>query len=121
MATLSKGAIELVPAGDTQPLFASRELATNVASSLAEPHPAVCVVPVWPGHAWRHLVAFHAAWGVRPEPRKIFLGDDRDRDVPLDALVEELRVGFAETLRLRKLGEDPTLLAEVESALDRLH
>jgi hypothetical protein len=121
LATLEPEAPELVPAGDTQPLFASNELATRVAAPLQESHPEVCVVPVWPGYAWRRLVAFHAAWGARPEPRKIFLVDDRDPELPVDVVLEELRAGFDETLRLRKLGQDPSLLAEVERALDRVH
>jgi len=121
VATIETGSLELVPAGDTQPLFESRELATRVASRLQESHPDVCVVPVWPGYAWRHVVAFHAAWGVQPEPRKIFLVDDRDPELPVDVVLEELRAGFGETLRLRKLGRDSSLLAEVESALHRVH
>jgi hypothetical protein len=59
--------------------------------------------------------------GARPEPRKIFLVDDRDPELPLDALLEELGADFAETLRLWDLGDDRSLLAEVESALDRVH
>jgi hypothetical protein len=121
LATLTDDTLELVPAGDTLPLLATRELATAVAEQLQESHSEVCTVPVWPSYAWRHLVAFHAAWGVEPEPRKIFLVDDRDPDLPVDVLLEELRAGFAETLRLRALGDDPALRAEVESSLDRLH
>jgi hypothetical protein len=121
LATLTDGALELLPAGDTQPVFASRALAAAVAEPLEHTHPDVCVVPVWPRHAWRHLVAFHAAWGVSAEPKKLFLVDQTDPELPLEIVLEELRAGFAETLRLRKLGEDPALLAEVESSLDRLH
>jgi hypothetical protein len=121
LATLTEERLQLVPAGDTLPLFATRELAAAVAGPLQESHRGVCVVPVWPSHAWRHLVAFHAAWGVEAEPRKIFLVDDRDPDLPVDVLLDELRGGFAETLRLRALGDDPTLRAEVERSLDRLH
>jgi hypothetical protein len=121
VATLDGDGVELVPAGNTQPLFASRELATMVASSLEESHRDVCVVPVWASHAWRRLVAFHAAWGARPEPRKIFLVDDRDPALPVEALLDELCAGFGETLRLRTFGRDPSLLAEVERALDRVH
>src|SRR5437868_7560404 len=120
VATMESGSPELVPAGDTQPLFESRELATEVAKRLQDSHPDVCVVPVWPGYAWRQLVAFHAAWGVQPEPRKLFLVDDRDPDLPVEVMLEELGAGFGETLRLRKLGRDPSLLAEVEGELDRL-
>jgi hypothetical protein len=121
VATLEPEGIELVPAGDTQPLFASRELATRVASPLQESHREVCVVPVWPRFAWRQLAAFHAAWGVRPEPRKIFLVDHADPALPIEVVLDELRSGLAETLRLRTLGRDPSLLAEVERALDRVH
>ena len=121
LATLTDGRLELVPAGDTVPLFATRELASALAEPLHELHQEVCAVPVWPAYAWRHLVAFHAAWGVEPEPRKIFLVDDRDPDLPVDVLLEELRSGFAETLRLRALGSDPALRAEVERSVDRLH
>jgi hypothetical protein len=121
VATLEREGLELLPAGETQPLFATRELATRVASALRESHRDICVVPVWPGYAWRQLVAFHAAWGVRPEPRKIFLVDDSDPALPVEGVLEELRAGIGETLRLRTLGRDPSLLAEVERALDRLH
>jgi transcriptional regulator with XRE-family HTH domain len=121
VATLESEGLELVPAGDTQPLFASRDLAARVAAGLQESHRDVCVVPVWPGYAWRQLTAFHAAWGVRPEPRKIFLVDDSDPALPVEVVLEELRTGFGETLRLRTLGRDPSLLAEVERALDRVH
>src|SRR5919109_3549011 len=60
------GELDLVPAGDAQPLFADRELATSVARELEGASDHVCVVPVWPTHAWRNLVAFHAAWGAEP-------------------------------------------------------
>ena len=66
------GALELLPAGDTQPLFADRELAAGVADSLADRNDGVCVVPVWPEYAWRRTVAFHAAWGSTAEPRNVF-------------------------------------------------
>ena len=121
LATLSDGTLELVPAGDTVPLFATRELAAAVAAPLHEAHGELHVVPVWPAHAWRHLVAFHAAWGVEPEPRNVFLVDDRDPDLPVTALLDELRAGFLETLRLRTFADDPALRAEVERAVDRLH
>jgi hypothetical protein len=58
---------------------------------------------------------------VEPEPRNVFLVDDHDPDLPVSALLDELRAGFSETLRLRALGEDPVLRAEVERAVDRLH
>jgi hypothetical protein len=121
IATLTGERLELLPAGDTQPVFASRAPAAEVARRLQVSHPDVCVVPVWPAYAWRHLVAFHAAWGVPPEPKKLFLVAEDDPELPLETLLDELSTGFAETLRLRDLGEDPTLLREVESALDRLH
>jgi hypothetical protein len=121
LATLSEGTLELVPAGDTIPLFATRELASAVAAPLHETHGELHVVPVWPAYAWRQLVAFHAAWGVEPEPRNVFLVDDRDPDLPVSALLDELRAGFSETLRLRAFADDPALRAEVERAVDRLH
>jgi hypothetical protein len=121
LAMLADDTLELLPAGETQPVFASRRLANEIASPLRTSHPDLCVVPVWPRHAWRWLVAFHAAWGVPPEPKNIFLVDDSDPDLPVAVLLEELRAGFAETLRLRKLGDDPALVAEVESAFHRVH
>jgi len=121
LATLDDDALELLPAGETQPLFASRRLANEVATTLLESHPEVCVVPVWPRYAWRCLVGFHAAWGVPPEPKNLFLVDDGDPDLPLGVLLEELRSGFAETLRLRALGDDPALLAQVETAFRPVH
>ena len=66
------GELEIVPAGDAQPLFSSREVATDVARALEPASLHVCVLPVWPAYAWRNLVAFHAAWGAQPEPRKLF-------------------------------------------------
>jgi transcriptional regulator with XRE-family HTH domain len=121
LGTLDDDALDLLPAGETQPLFASRRLATEIAVALQDTNPEVCVVPVWPHYAWRKLVAFHAAWGVPPEPKNLFLVDDGDPELPLGALLEELRAGFAETLRLRALGDDPSLLAQVETAFHRLH
>jgi transcriptional regulator with XRE-family HTH domain len=59
------GELDLVPAGDAQPLFADRDLAGDVARALEPASLHVCVVPVWPEYAWRNLVAFHAAWGMR--------------------------------------------------------
>lgn len=78
-------------------------------------------MPVWPRYAWRRLVGFHAAWGVPPEPKNLFLVDDGDPDLPLGVLFDELRAGFAETLRLRALGDDPALLAQVETAFHPVH
>jgi hypothetical protein len=121
LATLDDDTLELLPAGETQPLFVSRRLAEEAAGALQGSHPEVCVVPVRPRYAWRRLVGFHAAWGVPPEPKNLFLVGDGDPDLPLGALLDELRAGFAETLRLRALGDDPALLAEVETAFHRLH
>jgi transcriptional regulator with XRE-family HTH domain len=83
------GELDLVPAGDAQPLFADREVATRVALDVEAASRHVCVVPVWPTYAWRNLVAFHAAWGADPEPRKLFVVDDTDDELPLDAVLEE--------------------------------
>ncbi len=113
--------LELLPAGDAQPLFGNRDLATHVANALAERDGGVCVVPVWPDYAWRRLVAFHAAWGNDPEPRRIFLVDDPTAEVPVELLLEELRGGFAETLRLRGAADDPAFLGEVDGILERLN
>jgi len=77
------GELDLVPAGDAQPLFRDRELATRVASRLSHVSQRVCVLPVWPTYAWRNLVAFHAAWGAEPEPRKLFVIDEPDQPQPL--------------------------------------
>jgi transcriptional regulator with XRE-family HTH domain len=115
------GELELLPAGDAQPLFGDRDLATHVANALADRNGAVCVVPVWPDYAWRRLVAFHAAWGTDPEPRRIFLVDDPTAEVPVELLLEELRAGFADTLRLRRAAEDPASLREVDGILERLN
>src|SRR6266581_5648473 len=115
LAVLSAdGELELLPAGDAQPLFADRDVATRVANALAERDEGVCIVPVWPDYAWRHLVAFHAAWGSEAEPRRIFLVDDPAAELPVDALLEELHAGFADTLRLRAAAADPGHLSEVE-------
>src|SRR5947207_6479544 len=111
------GELEIVPAGDAQPLFASREVATDVARALEPASLHVCVLPVWPAYAWRNLVAFHAAWGADPEPRKLFIVDDTDDELPLDVVLEEIRSGFEATLRARTLAHDPDLLDEVESRL----
>jgi transcriptional regulator with XRE-family HTH domain len=109
------GELDLVPAGDAQPLFANREVATDVAEQLETASRHVCVVPVWPAYAWRNLVAFHAAWGAEPEPRKVFVVDAHDDEVPLDALLEEIRAGLAATLQTRALGRNPAYLHEVDS------
>jgi transcriptional regulator with XRE-family HTH domain len=115
------GELDLVPAGDAQPLFFHRDLATDVARRLEAASPRVCVVPVWPAYAWRSLVAFHAAWGADPEPRKVFLVDDPDDEMGLEPLVEEIRAGLELTLRSRAQARNPASLAEVESRLQRLH
>src|SRR5712691_1099124 len=93
------GELDVVPAGDAQPLFADRELATSVARQLEAASHHVCVLPVWPAYAWRNLVAFHAAWGAEPEPRKLFVLDDADDESPNEALVNEIRSGLEATLR----------------------
>jgi transcriptional regulator with XRE-family HTH domain len=115
------GELDIVPAGDAQPLFVSREVATDVARALEPASPHVCVVPVWPAYAWGNLVAFHAAWGARPEPRKLFVVDNGDEELPLDALVGEIRAGLEATLRGRAQARDPEYLREVESRLQRLN
>jgi transcriptional regulator with XRE-family HTH domain len=115
------GELDLVPAGDAQPLFADRELATTVARRLEAASPHVCVVPVWPTYAWRNLVAFHAAWGAEPEPRKLFVVDESDDDIPLETLVSEICRGLEATLRSRAQANDPAFLGEVEARLQRLH
>jgi len=51
------GELELVPAGDAQPLFADRGIAAGVADELEKLDHAACVVPVWPEYAWRRTVA----------------------------------------------------------------
>jgi transcriptional regulator with XRE-family HTH domain len=112
------GELDLVPAGDAQPLFAHRDVAAQVAQELEASSGAVCVLPVWPAYAWRNLVAFHAAWGAEPEPRKLFVVDEaEDDDLPLEAVVEEIRTGLEATLRARAQAHDPALLGEVDSRL----
>jgi hypothetical protein len=113
------GDLELLPAGDAQPLYADRDVATNAAESLQKLDRGACVVPVWPEYAWRRTVAFHAAWGSTAEPRNIFLVDDPRTDVPVQTLVDELYGGYAETLRLRAAADDPARLEDVESLLER--
>ena len=112
------GELDIVPAGDAQPLFADRDVATNVAQELEAASQHVCVLPVWPGYAWRHLVGFHAAWGVDPEARKLFVVDSvTGDDLPPDAVLEEIRSGLEATLRARAQAHDPESLQEVESQL----
>jgi transcriptional regulator with XRE-family HTH domain len=112
------GELDLVPAGDAQPLFKDRDVATGVAQQLEAASRHVCVLPVWPGYAWRNLVAFHAAWGAEPEPRKLFVVDGvADEELPLATLIEEIRAGLETTLRARAQAHDPALLEEVESRL----
>jgi transcriptional regulator with XRE-family HTH domain len=114
------GELDLVPAGDAQPLFLDRDVATDVAKGLEGASHQVCILPVWPGYAWRNLVAFHAAWGAEPETRKLFVVDKADDEIALEPLVEEIRVGLELTLRTRAQARDPVSLAEVEARLQRL-
>jgi transcriptional regulator with XRE-family HTH domain len=115
------GELELVPAGDAQPLFLERELAAHVATRLEQASVRVCVVPVWPAYAWRNLVAFHAAWGADPEPRKLFVVDEPNPPILVQALVDEICAGLESTLLTRARARDPVSLAEVEERLQRLH
>jgi hypothetical protein len=115
------GEVDIVPAGDAQPLFHKRELATDVAHQLETASANVCVVPVWPAYAWRNLVAFHAAWGAEPEPRKLFIVDETGDELPLVSIVEEVRAGLEATLRSRARAHDPASLGEVEARVQRLH
>jgi transcriptional regulator with XRE-family HTH domain len=115
------GELDVVPAGDAQPLFASREVAADVVRALEPASLHVCVLPIWPAYGWQNLVAFHAAWGADPEPRKVFVVDDGDEDLPLDALVGEVRAGLDATLRARAKARDPAYLSEVEARLQRLN
>ena len=110
--------LELVPAGDTQPLFAKRDTAARVARELEDVSAHVCVVPVRPAHAWRTLVAFHAAWGAEPEVRKVFVVDDATTDdVSEAAILRQIRAGFEATLRSRAKAREPAFLQEVEARL----
>ena len=112
------GELDVVPAGDAQPLFADRDVATSVAQELETASHHVCVLPVWPGYAWRNLVGFHAAWGASPEVRKLFvIGSEIGEGLPLDAVVNEIRCGLEATLRARAHARDPVALEEVESQL----
>ena len=115
------GELDLVPAGDAQPLFADRELAAGVARDLEDASQHVCVLPVWPAYAWRNLVTFHAAWGAEPEPRKIFVVDRMNEGVPLEAVIDEIRAGLEATLRTRAQAYDARRLGEIEARLERLH
>jgi hypothetical protein len=112
------GELELLPAGDTQPLFSDRELAASIADSLADRNGGLCVVPVWPEYAWRRTVAFHAAWGSTAEPRNVFRVDEAEFEVPVEAVVDELRGGYAETLRLRAVADDPARLERIETLVE---
>jgi transcriptional regulator with XRE-family HTH domain len=112
------GELDVVPAGDTQPLFADRDLATDVARELEGVSPHVCVVPLWPEHAWRTLVAFHAAWGAEPEGRKVFVVDAAaDEGLSFEAVLTEIRTGLEATLRARAKAREPAFLQEVEGRL----
>ena len=111
------GELDLVPAGDAQPLFADRDVATDVARQLEAASRHVCVLPVWPAYAWRNLVGFHAAWGAEPEPRKLFVVDDAGHELPVEALIDEIRSGLEATLRSRGQARDQDFLREVESKL----
>jgi transcriptional regulator with XRE-family HTH domain len=113
------GELDVVSAGDAQPLFADRDVATDVAQQLEAASPHVCVLPVWPAYAWRNLVSFHAAWGAEPEPRKLFIVDEAADELPLESLVNEIRNGLEATLRSRAQAHDPAFLDEVESRLSR--
>ena len=108
-----EGELDIVPAGDAQPLFADREVATSVAQDLEAASDHVCVLPVWPGYAWRTLVSFHAAWGANPESRKLFVVDAVNDDVPVDAMIEHIRMGLEATLRARAQAHDTQALEEV--------
>jgi transcriptional regulator with XRE-family HTH domain len=116
-----QGELDIVPAGDAQPLFLSRDVATNVAQSLEPASLHVCVLPVWPAYAWRNLVAFHAAWGAQPEPRKLFVVDNGEIEVPAEAIIAEVSSGLDATLRGRAQARDPAYLSEVELRLQRLN
>jgi hypothetical protein len=111
------GELDLVPAGDAQPLFADRGVATGVAEELETASRHVCVVPVWPAYAWRNLVGFHAAWGTEPETRKLFVVDGAADDLPLETIVAEIRAGLEATLRARVQARDPAVLQEIDARL----
>jgi|SRR5215213_5970109 len=112
------GELDVVPAGDAQPLFADRDVATSVAQELEAASDHVCVLPLWPGYAWRSLVAFHAAWGAEPEPRKLFVVDGvAGEDLPPEAVMNEICAGLEATLRARAQAHDRASLDEVELRL----
>ena len=111
------GELDLVPAGDAQPLFADRDVAIRVARELEATSRHVCVLPVWPPQAWRNLVGFHAAWGAEPEPRKVFVADAEDDELSVEAILGAIRSGLEATLRARALAHDPASLEEVASRL----
>src|SRR3954447_7862257 len=115
------GDLDLVPAGDAQALFADRDVGTTVAHRLEAAARRVCVRPVWQRYAWRNLVGFHAAWGAQPEPRKLFIVDNGETEIPVAAIVEEIRTGLDATLRSRAQARDPAYLSEVELRLQRLN
>ena len=111
------GEIELVSAGDAQPLFSDREAARRIAQKLESASRDVCVVPVWPSYAWRTLVGFHAAWGAEPEPRKVFVADASDEDLPVESVLDEIRAGLEATLRARVEAHNPAFLQQVDARL----
>jgi transcriptional regulator with XRE-family HTH domain len=112
------GELDLVPAGDAQPLFADREAARRIAQKLDVASHDVCVVPVWPSYAWRNLVGFHAAWGAEPEPRKLFVADAADDDdLLLEGVLDEIRAGLEATLRARAEAHNPAFLQQVDARL----
>lgn len=111
------GEIDLVSAGDAQPLFADREAARRIAQKLESASRDVCVVPVWPSWAWRTLVGFHAAWGAEPEPRKVFVADVSDDELPIEGVLDEIRAGLEATLRARAEAHNPAFLQQVDARL----
>jgi transcriptional regulator with XRE-family HTH domain len=112
------GELDVVPAGDTLPLFAARDVALDLARTLEPVAPYVCVLPLWPEHAWRTLVGFHAAWGSEPEVRKVFVVDEAAGDeLPIEAVLQEIRSGLEATLRARAQAREPAFLREVEARL----
>ena len=59
--------------------------------------------------------------GCGARARKVFIVDNGDEDLPVDALVGEIRAGLDATLRARAKARDPAYLSEVESRLQRLN
>jgi hypothetical protein len=47
----------------------------------------------------------------------VFVIDAEDEELPLDAVLEEIRGGLEATLRARALAHDPIFLQEVDSRL----